>query len=520
MESFREQLEPGQDQSDHSSGSETYVEPVYESLPPLRPRSTDTVDPDMIFSDVQTVQFARSNPPKGAGVSTVPEVGGEGPEMSTNTIGPHTGSLGRYEDLGLLGVGGMGEVRRVRDGNLRRIMAMKIIHTSYMERPRLVSRFVEEAQIQAQLQHPNIVPIYEIEQLPDGRHYFTMKQIRGTEFTEKIGAVHGASMDDRWRAADDGTTFRDLIRIHQQVCETVAYAHSQGVIHRDLKPENIMIGGFGEVLVVDWGLAKVLGRENDQRIENANIIETVRSDSSAHQTRTGSVSGTPCYMAPEQAFGMNEDVGTATDVYTLGAILYEILSGLPPFSGSSAEEVIEKVKHSHPSVLRELGAKGTIARAVAGDTIRDSNFSPALPISVTAKIPERLAQICESAMQRQIGDRTGSAQELAAELRSWLEGAEKREKGLNEVEKARLLAEQAQGQERNRRRNGEKPMDCWSEMGSIQRRRGPCGHRPKSRRLNLESCGADMCVSCRELWSMHRIWKKPMRRWPDFASMS
>ena len=381
--------------------------------------------------------------------STVPENISGVSDLTTTVILKRTGNLGRYEDLGLLGVGGMGEVRQVRDGNLRRTMAMKIIHPSYMERPRLVSRFIEEAQIQAQLQHPNIVPIYEIEQLPDGRHYFTMKQIRGTEFSEKIAAVHGASLDDRWRPADDGTTFRDLVRIHQQVCETVAYAHSQGVIHRDLKPDNIMIGGFAEVLVVDWGLAKVLGREEDSFIDNEDTIETVRSDSSAHQTRMGSVTGTPCYMAPEQAFGKNEEVGTATDVYTLGAILYEILSGLPPFRGSSAEEVIEKVKHSYPSVLRELDDGRTIAQAVAGDAIDERDFfrrrCPSRRRPKSRAIGADL-RIGDAARDR--GPYIESAQELAAESAPLGWKAQRNAKGLDEVEKARLLAEQAQGQER------------------------------------------------------------------------
>ena len=125
------------------------------------------------------------------------------------------GSLGRYEDLGFLGVGGMGEVRRVRDPSLRRSMAMKIIHQDMMGSSQLVSRFIEEAQVEAQLQHPNIVPVYEIGQLPDGRHYFTMKEIRGRAFSTKIQAVHAASSSDRWRADADGTSFRDLLRIHQ-----------------------------------------------------------------------------------------------------------------------------------------------------------------------------------------------------------------------------------------------------------------------------------------------------------------
>ena len=240
---------------------------------------------------------------------------------------------GRYRDLGLLGKGGMGEVRRVRDTLLHRTLAMKIMHSRMMSKPRYVSRFVEEAQIEAQLQHPNIVPVHDIGTLEDGRQYFTMKQIRGTEFSEKIREIHEASTKDRWRSSEDGTTFRDLIRIHQTVCETVAYAHAQGVIHRDLKPENIMLGGFGEVLVVDWGLAKLLGREEAEWSPEDEVLESDRSKNDAHKTQMGSVAGTPYYMAPEQAYGHTDKVGTATDVYTLGAILYEILSGLLPTTG-------------------------------------------------------------------------------------------------------------------------------------------------------------------------------------------
>ena len=163
-------------------------------------------------------------------------------------------------------------------------------------------------------------------------------------------------------------------------------------------------------------------------------------------------------MAPEQAFGRIEQVGKASDVYTLGAILYEILSGLPPFRGSSAEEVIEKVKHSYPSVLRELDDGRTIAQAVAGDAIDERDFPAALPISTTAKIPERLAQICESAMQREIGDRTSSAQEMAARLRSWLEGAEKRRRVSMKWRRPVCWRSKPRVKNANRQRNGGKRM--------------------------------------------------------------
>ncbi len=216
---------------------------------------------------------------------------------------PESGELGRYEDLGVLGIGGMGEVRRVRDPTLKRTLAMKIIHLRLLKHRGAVSRFVEEAQVGAQLQHPNIPPVHERGRLSDGRHYFTMKEIHGTALTAAIRAVHKASDAKSWHPAKDGTTFRHLVQTFHQVCVTMAYAHASGVIHRDLKPDNIMVGGFGEVLVVDWGLAKVMGSRSSEALEDESAVETVRTGQDQMATRVGSVSGTPCYMSPEQARG-------------------------------------------------------------------------------------------------------------------------------------------------------------------------------------------------------------------------
>jgi tetratricopeptide (TPR) repeat protein/serine/threonine protein kinase/predicted ATPase len=418
------------------------------------------------------------------------------PTSSGVAAGPFQLShLGRYEDLGLLGVGGMGEVRQVRDPDLRRTLAMKIIHPRLLEHPRSVSRFVEEAQIEAQLQHPNIVPVHELGQLSDGRHYFTMKEIRGTEFSKKIRAVHALSELDRWRPAPDGTTFRDLVRIFRQVCDAVAFAHSQGVIHRDLKPDNIMIGDFGEVLVVDWGLAKVLGREGPtDHGEAEDFVETDRSSSDAHQTRMGSIAGTPCYMAPEQAFGHTKNVGMTTDVYTLGSILYEILSGNPPFTGETADEVLEKVKNSHPEVLRTTEEEAT---EDVDDTSTTVSAREALhvPLAPYAKTPDRLAEICEMAMQREITDRTESAAVLAAEVKSWLEGAEKRDKALDEMNLARQLSMDARAAERQSIR-------FWEHANQL-----------------LEDEGATSDTGWKQ-WSMHcesasegrKLWRRHSRR--------
>ena len=346
----------------------------------------------------------------------------------------------RYEDLGRLGLGGIGDVRKVRDHKLGRLLAMKIIHRELMDRPSAVNRFIEEAQVEAQLQHPNIVPVHDIGRLPDGRHYFTMQRIRGVEFSRKIAAVHEASGLSRWRPADDGTSFRDLILIIQQVCETVAYAHSKGVVHRDLKPENIMIGEFGEVQVVDWGLAKVLGSPEDVQ-EDA--VVTQWSAQRADRTRVGTIAGTPRYMAPEQAMGHTADVGPGTDVYTLGTILYEVLSGSSPFQGSSVAEVLALVKRSSPGILLlDSDENSSDVESSSGPTpSSDHDAQPSR--AMKSRIPRPLAELCEAAMVREVSERRLTAREMAHALKDWLEGAEKRDRALREVAYAATL-DQAQ----------------------------------------------------------------------------
>ena len=155
-------------------------------------------------------------------------------------------------------------------------------------------------------------------------------------FGEAIEEVHGAVVNDRWRITSSGWSFRRLVDAFHDVCSAVAYAHSKGVLHRDLKPENIMLGEYGEVLVVDWGIAKVLGRR-DHAAEAGDLdaVSTDRSEAGAHATRMGQVAGTPAYMSPEQARGEIDRLDGRTDVYALGAILYEILTGRTAYEGNS-----------------------------------------------------------------------------------------------------------------------------------------------------------------------------------------
>ena len=205
----------------------------------------------------------------------------------------------RYHDLGLLGEGGMGEVRNVMDLELNRNVAMKILKSQWQSNERYRMRFTSEGQIAAQLEHPNIIPVYELGELPDGRPYFTMQIIRDRSFRDVMAEVHQASDRGEWKTTQRGWSLNRMLNAFLKICDAIGYAHNRGVIHRDLKPSNIMLGEHGEVIVVDWGIAKAY----DQADMILDEVDPVLSsfNSGGHGTRAGMVSGTPAYMSPEQA---------------------------------------------------------------------------------------------------------------------------------------------------------------------------------------------------------------------------
>ncbi len=251
---------------------------------------------------------------------------------------------GRLQLLGEIARGGMGAVLKGRDNDLGRDLAVKVLLERHGDDPGLTRRFVEEAQIAGQLQHPGIVPVYELGTFADRRPYFAMKLVKGRTLAEV--------MAERSKPSDDHPR---LLAIFLDIAQTMAYAHARGVIHRDLKPSNVMVGSFGEVQVMDWGLAKVLprgGSVDDRDAGKVDVHETViatarsgggsGSDLGLDLSHAGSVLGTPSYMAPEQARGENEGLDERADVFALGSILCEILTGQPAFAGRTSGEILRK----------------------------------------------------------------------------------------------------------------------------------------------------------------------------------
>jgi serine/threonine-protein kinase len=240
--------------------------------------------------------------------------------------------FGDYAVLEPVGRGGRGIVYRVSDPELNRPLAVKVLRPELRDDADAVRRFREEAQVMGQLQHPGIVPVHGLGRLPDGRPYFAMKLVQGRTLADLL-AARPAPAEDRPR----------FLAIFQQVCQAVAYAHSRGVIHRDLKPANVMVGAFAEVQVMDWGLAKVLGeaaasrgRQPPEDVADgaADTVCTVRSGATGLSSADGLVVGTFAYMSPEQALGRVEHLDARADVFGLGAVLCEILTGAPPYDGA------------------------------------------------------------------------------------------------------------------------------------------------------------------------------------------
>jgi serine/threonine-protein kinase len=345
--------------------------------------------------------------------------------------------LGRFQLQGEIARGGMGAILKGRDVDLGRDLAIKVMLESHQGNPEVTSRFVEEAQIGGQLQHPGVVPVYELGTFPDRRPYFAMKLVKGQTLAALLAERRDRSAvssplvgEDKGGGAGNTHDLPRFLSIFEQVCQTVAYAHARGVIHRDLKPSNVMVGAFGEVQVMDWGLAKVLPRggvadEAEAQPARETVIMTVRSGSSggSSESQAGSVLGTPAYMAPEQARGDLESIDERADVFGLGAILCEILTGQPPFGGSSREEI------------RAQASRGDLADAAAR--------------LETCGADVELIELARNCLRPERDKRPRNAGEVARRMTAHLAGVQER---LHAAELARVEAQARAAEERKRRR--------------------------------------------------------------------
>jgi eukaryotic-like serine/threonine-protein kinase len=299
----------------------------------------------------------------------------------------------RYVRLHLHAAGGIGQVFLARDTHLDREVALKELKPAASQDPSMSWRFLKEAHITGQLEHPGIVPVYELVTEEAGRvPYYVMRFLRGKTLSQAIKEYH------QKRATQEATLERAaLLNAFIAVCQTVAFAHSRGIVHRDLKGANILLGDFGEVAVLDWGLAKKVGDAETNWKEGAKGSATIDLDQSAEFERTleGQVLGTPFYMSPEQATG--KPVNVRSDVYSLGAILYEILTGQPPFARPGHKE----------ASLREL------LRRVSAE-------KPIPPRQLAADVPPALAAVCLRALEKEPDKRYGGAVELGQDVQRWL----------------------------------------------------------------------------------------------------
>jgi tRNA A-37 threonylcarbamoyl transferase component Bud32 len=303
------------------------------------------------------------------------------------TVGESTSSGLRYSILRPHAKGGLGEVFVARDEELHREVALKEIQDKHADHAESRARFLLEAEVTGGLEHPGIVPVYGLGHYGDGRPFYAMRFIRGDSLKHAIDRFHQDK--PALPAGERLLRLRQLLRRFVDVCNAIAYAHSRGVLHRDMKPGNVMLGKYGETLVVDWGLAKALGHADPDSAEGP--LQPNRGGDSG-MTQAGSAVGTPAYMSPEQAAGRLDVLGPASDVCSLGATLYSLLTGRGPFMGGNAGEVLSAVQ------------KGQFPR----------------PRQVEPAVPAALEAVCLKAMALRPGDRYPSAQALAQDVERWL----------------------------------------------------------------------------------------------------
>ena len=336
---------------------------------------------------------------------------GPPPKSDDSQLSLSTGDSSRFKIRRQFAQGGLGVLYLARDNQFQRDVALKQIRDDRNEHIVVNDKFLFEAEVTGQLEHPGIVPVYSMGLTPEGKPYYAMRFIHGIELKAAIRELHEAK--GKKQLDYYGVEFRSLLQRFISVCQTIAYAHKRGVLHRDLKPANIMLGPFGETLVVDWGLARPLQPTaaeqidlSDSQTQYATAPIKLRLSKARSETQQGSFSGTAAYAPPEQLLGELDRLGFETDVYSLGAILFELLTNEPPVRGKfgSFKEIVEFIK-------------------------KDDGLDPR---AIVPSIPRPLAMICRKSLSFGKEDRYATPLDLASDIERWL--ADERVKAIGTLE--------------------------------------------------------------------------------------
>lgn len=320
-------------------------------------------------------------------VSMNPATSSTGGHETVRTINTrhHLAEHSRFDDCGEIGVGGMGTVRAVQDQVLLRRVAMKSLHPDLAANTEHTQRFLEEVQIASQLDHPHIVPVHDLGVHPDGSAFFVMKLVQGQTLGKLLEREAGQPLP--------GRRLEEYLQIFLKVCDAIDFAHSRGVIHRDLKPSNVMVGDHGEVYVMDWGIALL---HESPRKSDPHHMPRLGRPTKSHRESAGSLMGTAAYMAPEQAAVRIQDIDFRTDIFGLGAILYELLTARPPYVAEN------------PAIQLELA--------------RAASILPPAQVAQGRRLPAGLCRITMKALSNRREDRHQSVRELKDDVLAFLRG--------------------------------------------------------------------------------------------------